>query len=648
MSHQSKRAGDAHAFRDFLTVGLFATSLLCALFFAGVGIDLWRLGVTASCVVVALMLRGPEAWLAVARRNPLPLVFAVWLLVAIAFSHWRGISPDSSFAPSWLAALAVLWFLAGLHLRHPWWLMAGGVCVTGFFACLSAVRFLWLDTRPAYPQQDPNVYAAILYLCWIPLAHETIAGRLGKSPGPRVLLALVHSVFLLSIFATAGRAAAGIVVLTFAGWAVFLVRARASWWHYSGLVALAMVAYATFALRAPDLLQGMTGAAPGVDPEAIRLSILDAAWRAVGEHGVLGTGLYTFSLLYPGYRSVVDQSTTGLFVHNDYLQILLEGGVFLFVPFVLILVLVIVRLCTALWRGGAELWARSTGALAALAAVYVQAIVYFPFYKAPVVVLAGGLAAFAFSQPWTPPREGGSRKPWVVWGVVASAGTYAWAMLALEVFNYSVFARQGEWEWADRLRGTPERLLTLSRASQRLNAARGVPVLTEAAVLAALKADPVRGVHVRHQLVLNTFRRAIAVDAWNAHAYMALHDYIVTHGVPQETLEPGERGDALLERALDLNPRDLTVIAAYLDHLDRTGRIPTAHDVAKTRVVPWLRSLFYLDARATRTLLDGIEARASALGDDPFVTDLQTRWARLLQLMPPAARSAYDAWLSER
>src|SRR4029453_15915050 len=82
----------------------------------------------------------------------------------------------------------------------------------------------------------------------------------------------------------------------------------------------------------------------------IRLDLLRSAWEMFVDHPLTGGGLFCFGQMYGWYRAPSEQLTTGLFVHNDYLQFLAEGGVLLLVLPVGLLVFTGTRVASTLFN----------------------------------------------------------------------------------------------------------------------------------------------------------------------------------------------------------------------------------------------------------------------------------------------------------
>lgn len=74
----------------------------------------------------------------------------------------------------------------------------------------------------------------------------------------------------------------------------------------------------------------------------LRGEIFENSINAIKNHWLLGTGLGTFVLLYPSYESLEQISSYYInHVHNDYLELILELGVLVIVPFLIYLILVL-------------------------------------------------------------------------------------------------------------------------------------------------------------------------------------------------------------------------------------------------------------------------------------------------------------------
>ncbi len=112
--------------------------------------------------------------------------------------------------------------------------------------------------------------------------------------------------------------------------------------------------------------------------------------------GINGTGLYTFSILYPLFRSPLEQGTSGILVHNDLLQLTLEGGVWLALPLLALFVWVAFAFLQRVFVQR-SIGMRS-GMLLALLVAFIHSCLNFVFYVLPLVILVGVLLGLLFGS----------------------------------------------------------------------------------------------------------------------------------------------------------------------------------------------------------------------------------------------------------
>jgi O-antigen ligase len=127
------------------------------------------------------------------------------------------------------------------------------------------------------------------------------------------------------------------------------------------------------------------------NPYSLRLDLVRSSWNMFQQRPVLGFGLGTWPLAYPGYALFDD----GRFVnqaHNDWAQWAVEGGL----PFVLLIAAMALWAVRPAWR---SLW--GIGILS----VFVHAFVDYPFQQRPA------LAAFFFVMLGTLAAERTRRLP---------------------------------------------------------------------------------------------------------------------------------------------------------------------------------------------------------------------------------------------
>ena len=131
-----------------------------------------------------------------------------------------------------------------------------------------------------------------------------------------------------------------------------------------------------------------------------RLGVWQDTIRIVRDFPLTGTGLNTYGIAMLHYQTVQDGSQY-IEAHNDYLQILAEGGLLLGLPILLTLLLCI----REVWRrfreaadDTATYWLRA-GAVTGLCAIAIQELSDFTLQMPGAAVLFVVLAAIAIHRP---------------------------------------------------------------------------------------------------------------------------------------------------------------------------------------------------------------------------------------------------------
>ena len=131
-----------------------------------------------------------------------------------------------------------------------------------------------------------------------------------------------------------------------------------------------------------------------------RLGVWQDTIRIARDFPLTGTGLNTYGIAMLHYQTVQDGSQY-IEAHNDYLQILAEGGLLLAIP-ILLALLLFIREVWRRFREGADdtptYWVRA-GAVTGLCAIAVQETVEFTLQMPGAAVLFVVLVAIAIHRP---------------------------------------------------------------------------------------------------------------------------------------------------------------------------------------------------------------------------------------------------------
>lgn len=361
--------------------------------------------VAFGCMLLSLVLVTRGLSCGPLRAPRWPDLFLIALLPCVLSSVLVSPAPalSASLASAWAAAL-----LAGLVMRR---FMAEGaglglLMLLVLVPALDALRQGWgLSSLPVAEQAaraDDNVLALRLVLL-VPLLLLLARAR-GSRPwrtratGP--LLAAVGLPLGWVVFHDLESRAVVLIGIALCLLMLPVSGRRAGWMLVGfllGIVATVLVGAAES--QTAGLAEGSAAAG--------RLQIYEAALELIGRAPLLGHGLGSFLLLYPALRAPGDR-TIGNLVHNDYLQLWLEGGVLF-----LVWLLLLAAACLVHWLRLARAFARDAddeaaherwAALLVAAAILVHALVNFPLYDPATLLIL--IAAAALGVRESPRRSG--------------------------------------------------------------------------------------------------------------------------------------------------------------------------------------------------------------------------------------------------
>ena len=319
----------------------------------------------------------------------LSLIAAAWLSPA------RGVSFVYTW---WVGSLAAVFFLCTLGAadRGRTWARLFGLLlgVAGLLAAYALVQQIVLNEAPRATFLNRNNLAAFLNLALLPLLALLLgrAAREGWSAprlrrGTALALLIGLAVMLVGSRGALLGLALGSALLVAVFWRELGVR---------GAVYLAALLLAAF-LGAELLGSSLGGKSVAMaDPQTAghsRWVIWQATWAMLQDAPWHGIGPGLFWLAYPPYRLPGDNSG-GFYVHNDYLQLWLEGGWPTFVVLALLL-------ATVAWRHARFLRAapaagdrhEASGLFAGLLAVAFHSLLTFNFYQLPILIVTGAALA---------------------------------------------------------------------------------------------------------------------------------------------------------------------------------------------------------------------------------------------------------------
>lgn len=329
-------------------------------------------------------------WLIVLAANP---IWSVWPEMSI----WQALG--IGLIPAWVLGLHRLLADDALWDRLEWCVFGAAALMAG---CM-AYQYFVLGERADGFFPDANAAAAVLYAALLPLLYRLTAGR--DAGVARWLLGGLLLLLSVGLWTSFSRGGIGSWLIALVGTGIVFALAGTNTLRrrFGACLAVFALAWALVYLGPQQPIDRNVAHLSQDSSLHVRLLIWQSTLDIYKEAPVLGTGLGTFVLEYSRYRSPGDTGTAGAMAHNDYLQMLAEGGplsLALLIAFVLGILIGAIRLFRRLLRGRHDrdgprqnAMLRDMGLFAALLALAVHATVNFIFYVPLLALLAGLYAA---------------------------------------------------------------------------------------------------------------------------------------------------------------------------------------------------------------------------------------------------------------
>ena len=287
--------------------------------------------------------------------------FLQWVALFFAFGALASVffMPEEQGDLAFQRALSVLpnylyWSILLIFLIQNRHLLDLNVIYSAIFwgVAFSVFYYLFLQSSlkllPVFKKFTPNNFSFIL-ICYTPLSVFYLKNRKGN------IWALLYLLFVSLVLLQDGRRSGFVLVL--AGGLAVLFLSKVSWrFVFSGGIALSIL----FVLYHSPLVENFiynssdriytfmykTDEVFSSDPSyLIRVAMVKKGLAIYAKHPVSGIGLNNFTKYsiafdrtFPGAKLVVfKRGIQHKSSHNSYINVLAEGGLLLFVPFVLIL-----------------------------------------------------------------------------------------------------------------------------------------------------------------------------------------------------------------------------------------------------------------------------------------------------------------------
>jgi O-antigen ligase len=330
-----------------------------------------------------------------------------------------------------------------------------------------------------------------------------------------------------------------------------------------------------------------------------RFSMWRAAYELYEEHPVAGAGLGNFKVHYPRFRTADDITSSGNFVHNDYVQFLCEGG-----PLMLLLLLLLVGyLCVKLWVNVVSAVQTGDGAarvllITAMGTTLVHSLMNFTPYQLSVQMLFGLYMVRLFESEVT---ELKFTRPRLLIGGSIVAGLYFSAAIVLDTISSGIVYDDDQFPFAKELKAGQQtyfNTITLLRVLRPNTASNHFALATLYRTAMDKQSDPEK----KYALAIASafsYQRGLELNPFNYRVRSYLSDLL------QE--QPRLLQEALIEHTplslIDENVRRAPVYVEHrmnlADYLEKTGKQDEAYKMLVGEALPWanLRHARYQEHR---------------------------------------------------
>jgi O-antigen ligase len=323
--------------------------------------------------------------------SKLMLLYLLWLFIVA----WLSAVPETAMMNlAILAGLPVMYLFATntSTFAHIWQYLRAALFVVGIVLAFWAFWQVFYHIGYGYAQgpfQDRNLFAALMNLLWFPAAFVFLTANNSRFYLKQLAISITFFIISAGLFATTSRGgiATWLLLAPVLLWAAN--RSNQSRKRIVLIVLITALAYlcsasllnATIADRTFQLSQ---------DPSTTaRLLLWKSSLEMLLAHPVVGSGWGTFIHYYPAYRVPQENTTVGMLVHNDYLQLALEGGIPALLLQIGIVSGILVQLKRILKRATDVVAFESVTLLLGVLALFIHALVNFIFYQALMNILAG-------------------------------------------------------------------------------------------------------------------------------------------------------------------------------------------------------------------------------------------------------------------
>jgi O-antigen ligase len=317
------------------------------------------------------------------------VVYLIWLCVVALFSS------QSSISMMTLAVLTALplMFLSATNISSfnvIWRILNKTLLLVGFSFAIWAIYQVSVEGKLAEgPLEDRNAFAALMNLIWFLAVIAFTKYLKEKNIKASAASGLCILIVSIALFATSSRAGivAWLILQPLLIWCVYQFTQSKKITAIVPMIALIAYFFSAIPLNS-DVSQRSFSLKQDKSTSA-RVLLWKSSAEIALDNPITGTGWGTFESIYPAYRYKEENTTKGLYTHNDYLQFAAEGGIPAALLLISILIGILLQIKKNLTSIRSDAQFESVVLLLAVLALFIHASLNFIFYYAFMNAIAG-------------------------------------------------------------------------------------------------------------------------------------------------------------------------------------------------------------------------------------------------------------------
>ncbi|SNC66906.1 O-antigen ligase [Marinobacter sp. es.048] len=377
------------------------------------------------------------------------LIFLFVIFLSVVFSQWMWVSFWVACSLS-LLAVGFMLFLNQDGEDAKKYFQISIVTIALFNGLYAMVMLYNFDGRNGGLFADANIAANLSVVAILTLSNSVVKTQ-------KFNLLCWASLLLLSVAMFSMQSRAAILLLSLSLFAILVFSEKKYKKAICSVFGLILLSYlVSFFIFSGGISEGVN---PLSRPESLsyRFDMWLSSLKLFSDSPWVGSGLGTFSLLYPAVREPSEVGSVGFFAHNDYLQLLLELGFLVFLVCLILPILAFARTLSGVIKANDDRRIDGLFVVAILFTVASHSFVNFIIYQPLLAFIFGsflglGVAEFAVEKKaFLAPSKSSKVLKWAALTMFLSIGFFGLVSSIVDQFAKREIARAGSSELSPSL-----------------------------------------------------------------------------------------------------------------------------------------------------------------------------------------------------